>query len=257
MKEVKILIQSPELFEAVFNFRDMGGVQTKDGRTVRYRHLYRCGEISHATQHDLQLLDQLELKTILDYRDEEEAIVSPTPSIQGADYVRISATLTATLRMNPSLEEVHEQSDTLFTEANFLQAYRQLPFKNPAYRALMDRVVTKDVPLLQHCTAGKDRTGVGTALVYLLLGVDEDTIVHEYLQTNAIIDLQQPEWYTHWAATFGHMTGFTYIAKANEECLRASLQAILETYDSYDTYFFEEFGITKAMQQDVQSYYLK
>lgn len=251
------MIQSSELFEAVFNFRDMGGIQTKDGRTVRYRHLYRCGELSHATQHDKQLLEQLELKTILDYRDEEEAIVSPTPIIHGADYIRISATLTSSVKMNPSLEQLHRQGPTLFTAANFLQAYEQLPFKNPAYRALIDRVVTKDVPLLQHCTAGKDRTGVGTALVYLLLGVDEEAIIHEYLQTNSMIALQQPDWYTHWSQALGHLDGFHFIATANETCLRAAFTAILQTYGDYETYFLEEFGISRAMQQDVQSYYLK
>lgn len=250
------MIQSQELFEAVFNFRDMGGVQTTDGRTVRYRHLYRCGEISHATPHDVQLLEQLELKTILDYRDEEEAIVSPPPSIHGADYVRISATLTSSLQMNPALE-FQQKPHELFTAPNFLEVYRQLPLKNPAYRALMDRVVTKDVPLLQHCTAGKDRTGVGTALIYLLLGVDEDTIIHEYLQTNTVIALQQPDWYLDWQQAFGHNEDFQFIATANEQCMRAAFDAILQTYGSYEHYFFEEYGITKAMQEDVQRYYLK
>lgn len=252
---VTMLIQSRQLFEAVCNFRDLGGIRTADGRIVRHHQLFRSGEVSYATQEDLQLLEQLELKTILDYRDEEEALVSPTPTLRGADYIRISATLNSSLRINPAVEQ--QQHTAVITPSNFARAYMQLPYKNPAYRALMEKIMSKDVPLLHHCTAGKDRTGVATALVYLLLGVEEDVIVDEFLQSNIAIATEQPEWFVHWQQAIGHIDGFEQIATANERFLRATFAHILQTYGNYANYFEQEFNISAAMRADIQRYYLK
>ncbi|OCS82887.1 tyrosine-protein phosphatase [Caryophanon tenue] len=246
------MIQTTKQFEAVCNFRDLGGIRTADGRTVRHRQLYRSGEIGYATIHDKMMLEKLELKTILDYRDLAETFVYPPPTLDGTELLQISATTNASLHVNPSVDDT-----TCITVDNFIEACAQLPFHNPAYRALMDRIVHRDVPLLQFCTAGKDRTGIGVALVYLLLGVDEETIVADFLQTNQAIAEKKPLWYTHWQHTLSSIEHGETLLYANERALREAFCRIRKTYGNYERYFYEEFNISTDMRTHVQQYYLK
>ena len=239
-------------FEAVCDFRDLGGIRTADGRIVRHHQLYRSGEIGYATSHDKMTLEKLELKTILDYRDIPETFVYPVPTLDGAELVQISATMNASLHVNPNVDDT-----TYITVDNCIEACAQLPFHNPAYRALMDRIVHRDVPLLQFCTAGKDRTGIGVALVYLLLGVDEETIVADFLQTNQAITKEKPLWYKHWKYTLSSIEHGETLLYANERALREVFSRIRKTYGSYERYFYEEFNITNDIRTHVQQYYLK
>lgn len=68
-------------------------------------------------------------------------------------------------------------------------------FNNPSYQRLLNIVCDEDVLLLHHCFAGKDRTGVGAALIYLLLDVPEEQIIKEYLRTEEEMRSNIPKWF--------------------------------------------------------------
>ena len=76
--------------EAIQNFRDMGGLTTQDGRTVKYGLLFRSGHLANATTEDLNTLHYLQIKTIFDYRDAKEILHAPTPQLNQIKQININ-----------------------------------------------------------------------------------------------------------------------------------------------------------------------
>lgn len=72
--------------------------------------------------------------------------------------------------------------------ADVCEFYSYLPFGNDGYKNMLLAVKRGEVPFLQHCTAGKDRAGCGSALLLAVLGVSYDEIVKDYLKSLKIRD---------------------------------------------------------------------
>lgn len=245
-------------FEGIHNFRDMGGQVSENGLAVKYGLLYRCGELSHATATDLQMLEHLGIKTIFDYRDEEEAVKDVTPKINGATVIRIPARKASSSIQNASVEEMLKSTTLGIFDENILAPfYVELPIQNDSYKQLVKEMVNKNVPLIHHCTAGKDRTGVGAAILYLILGVSEEAIIAEYLKTNDALEQNPPHWHIEMKKQFQDSPIFAALAGCNEVFLRAALNKIKEVYGSFDCYIQEEFNITPEIREDLKAYYLE
>lgn len=170
--------------EGGFNFRDCGGYAAADGGSVKWGMLYRSGTMAYLTEADDHHLRGLGIATICDLRRGNEREAEPTRWHIGSDthywtrdYSEISGLLVETLRhAEPSGEKVRQA---------MLKLYRDIPHDHaPSYRVMFDRLITGGGPLLLNCTAGKDRTGVGIALILHALGVDRDAILADYLLTN-------------------------------------------------------------------------
>ncbi|MEH6942527.1 tyrosine-protein phosphatase [Bacillus sp. JJ722] len=241
-------------FESIYNFRDMGGQLTKDGRQVKESLLFRCGELGHATENDIELLKNLQLQTIFDYREEKEANEGKTPHIEGVENIRIAAN---------NLEEESSSLEGLlhnemWKKENALGTfYTEMLFGNPAYQELIARIKNKKAPLLHHCTAGKDRTGVGAALIYLLLGVDEKDIIYEYLLTNESTAKHTPKWYSVLKEEMkDHPELFAQVANVKPQYMEMVFAKIREHYSDYDTYFKEQFGLSGEDINDIREFYL-
>ncbi|MEK3914189.1 tyrosine-protein phosphatase [Paenibacillus sp. FSL H7-0331] len=246
--------------EGAVNFRDMGGYQVADGRTVKYGLLFRSDQLGGLTGQDLQIVSGLRLRTILDYRSEGEAERSPTPALEGVDYRRLEASPLA------ALTNMHADKDALtrgiIDRETMIELYKRLPFANPAYRFLIDAMAHPDTErpaLLHHCAGGKDRTGVGAALMLKLLNVSDEVIMDDYLLTNetlgpkAALMLEQldeqltPLQREHLCDTF----------VASADYLNAALEEIGAVYKSWDDYFEQEFGITAEMRARIVENYLE
>jgi len=166
-----------------FNLRDFGGYATADGRRVKAGMLYRSGTMFMLTAEDEAHLTALEIVTICDFRSSDERRREPTrwhgeaTEYWSRDYSHGGGDLTAMFR------EATTSSGRL--RDMMIALYRDIPVDHaPAFRAVFDRLAAGQVPLLINCTAGKDRTGVGAALVLAMLGVPRETIVEDYLLTN-------------------------------------------------------------------------
>ena len=126
--------------EGGINFRDMGGYRTEDGRLVRRGVLFRSGGLWNLTESDLVVLKDLSIKTILDYRDVNEAAQSPDRLWEGAKLVSVPAIIKETnLSADPKkLVEnlIREKTNPEENAAVKMmgQLYAELPFGNPAYR---------------------------------------------------------------------------------------------------------------------------
>lgn len=170
--------------EGVANARDIGGYRTMDGMRVRRGMIYRSGELSGATDYDLERLQGLDVRLILDLREVAEAAAAPDRVPDGAAYALLPFTepigtarqVTAIVRNLHQLETVMQQ---LYAEIALRTGAQNL--------GIILRQLAEDdraLPVLIHCTAGKDRTGITIGMILAVLGVPEDVILADYSLSN-------------------------------------------------------------------------
>lgn len=162
------------------NFRDVGGYATTDGRSVAWGRLFRSGTLAHLTDEDHTLLDALGIRLIFDLRSNRERTFYPTRWMEGTDIEFWSRDYDFSLADMQRVAEDQSPGDQAAQDlTNAL--YRQLPWEQAeSYSPLMKRIAAGDMPLVFHCSAGKDRTGTFAAILLDLLGVDRETIAADY-----------------------------------------------------------------------------
>ena len=179
--------------EGATNFRELGGYRAADGKTVKYGLLYRGGALCDLkSDADRAALEALGLKLVLDFRSAGESQEAPDWIPNGARHQRIGAMYYPDgeeLDLSPAgMERLKRELAALPQGTSpadpLIDFYMRMPFRNPAFQALFHALETGDVPVLFHCTSDKDRTGVAAMLILLALGVDRDTAVADYMETN-------------------------------------------------------------------------
>jgi protein-tyrosine phosphatase len=165
------------------NFRDLGGYPARDGRTVRWRRIFRSNHLGHLTAADIELLRPLRLRSAFDFRGTEERAAA----ICGIEEIAVHSlpiepTVVAALRARLANGVPLSSADALDVMRD---SYRNYVRHNTAsFRALFAHLLEDRAPLVIHCTAGKDRTGFACALILHVLGVPDDLIAEDYLLTN-------------------------------------------------------------------------
>ncbi|MFT4052922.1 MAG: tyrosine-protein phosphatase [Novosphingobium sp.] len=170
--------------EGGHNFRDLGGYPTIDGRRVARGRVYRSGTMSELSDADHALMAQLGLQVVCDLRSTEERQRRPsrlpqvaTFEIWARDHEMSAGDLTRVARL-PDARPDHVRSV-------MIEAYRSLPYEQaPSYRELFLRIASGALPLVFHCAAGKDRTGIVAALLLDLLGVSRADVLEDYALTD-------------------------------------------------------------------------
>jgi protein-tyrosine phosphatase len=165
------------------NFRDIGGYTGIDGRTVRWGRVYRAGVLTYFSDADHPALNQLGVRAICDLRRAREREREPTRwpdattaalSWSDGDNIPTIRAFAATRPNTPA--GMH---------AAMIDLYKALPlWMGTRMRGLFDCIATERLPIVVHCAAGKDRTGVAIAVLLSALGVSRQTIVDDYLLTN-------------------------------------------------------------------------
>jgi len=166
--------------ETCCNFRDLGGYPTADGRRTRWRTLFRADGLTQLSPADLAVLGELGVRTVIDLRTalEVDARGRFPAGVAGVAYHHLP--LTDTL---PGAEAVPDWDDAEFVSrryASYIDA--GAPAVAGALSILADPA---NLPAVFHCSVGKDRTGVLSAVVLGLLGVPEDVIVEDYVLSKA------------------------------------------------------------------------
>ena len=162
------------------NFRDIGGYVTKDGRTVRWGKAYRSGAMPLLSEADYSLIDQLGIGSVVDLRSIEEREVAPNmvDDRTGALFIANDYSL------KPLMAG--------FSKGNGENVYKGMEkILVPQLRAIYRRIEANEGAVVYHCSAGQDRTGMATALLYDMLGVDRETILKDYHMSTA---LRRPQW---------------------------------------------------------------
>jgi protein-tyrosine phosphatase len=171
--------------EGTTNVRDLGGWPARDGRRVKYGQLFRAARLARITEADTRTLKALGVRTVVDLRGADER--AKVPNVEHGFH---EVSLAVEPSIGPRLREMAEKSEGTAEEmrAMMARAYAAYAIEWSAqYRALFALLLSEQrVPLLFHCTAGKDRTGFGAALILAALGVREDAIREDYLATTRL-----------------------------------------------------------------------
>lgn len=178
--------------EGAPNFRDIGGHVTTDGRRIKQSRVFRSGELSRLTDADHDTLRQLGIAFVADLRSLGENELNRTRWPEGMATGRYCADITVDLRVNGrSLIDLLKEDPTPRGAARIMDhTFRVLPdLCGPALKLVAQRLAASDEPLLFHCTNGRDRTGVVSALLLYLLGATEDAILADFMTTNERIDI--------------------------------------------------------------------
>lgn len=260
-------------FQGTHNFRDLGGYPAADGRKVKMGLFFRSDELFGLTEQDREAFQHLNIKTIFDYRSDYEVQKKPDPVFPLVNQLHIQAISSdpSSMMNMPAAAQDQEpgeqqQQQTQGQQEHFivgllksgffksyrsdhmmLEIYKQLPFENPAYKSLMGKIQNpENLGLLQHCTAGKDRTGVGAALILMALGVSKNDIMEDYLLTNVTMRGLNEQ---IMARIAGHVSeeerqNIEGMLGIKEEYLEAAFTSITEKYGNEESYLVQEFGLT-------------
>ncbi len=177
--------------EGIHNLRDYGGYRVADGGRVKSGLLFRSGQHIEASDRDLEILQRLDIRTVIDLRGKSER--QRFPCRRPADFAaRIIAHDGETTSAPPHEAGAGQGNATgamtaALARERMLAVYTNMP-QNPAmiamFGAYLEALANRDGASLVHCFAGKDRTGVAASLLLHALGVHREDIVSEYLKTN-------------------------------------------------------------------------
>lgn len=162
----------------LFNFRDLGGYPGRDGRTVRWRRLFRSDSLSRIDPADAASFTALGVRTVIDLRRPREiARDGRVPEFDGLAYHHL----------HPEHAEWEDATDhDEPSDARWLaNRYLDLAYGGAAAMVAAVTVIAEadNAPVVVHCVAGKDRTGVVSALTLAALGVAEQDIAEDYALT--------------------------------------------------------------------------
>ncbi|MGE7109899.1 tyrosine-protein phosphatase [Lysinibacillus sp. NPDC047702] len=241
-------------FEAVYNFRDMGGYKARDGRVVKNRMFFRSAALGKMTPADKQLFDTLGVKTIFDYRDNHEAQNNPNPIFPQAHYIQIPAKGNHAFEMptNTGGKDFYK----VVSPEMFQEFYAQMPFNNASFKELMTIIQNpNNLGLVHHCAVGKDRTGIGGALILLALDVPEESIMEDYLDTNIhlrpMVERMAQNIQQHYNDQ--ELQQFYALMSAREDYLQAAFDAMDRRYGSKEDFLEQEFGLTADKRKQLQA----
>ncbi|MFU7528126.1 tyrosine-protein phosphatase [Qipengyuania sp. ASV99] len=173
--------------EGIHNLRDYGGYAAASGAQVKTGLLFRSGQHMEASAADLDAIQALDIRTIIDLRGTSER--SGFPCRRHADFAAHVIAFDGETTSSPPHEGGGGRVEMTPEKARerMIAVYTKMPV-NPAMIAMFTRyfeaLETRDGGSLVHCFAGKDRTGIAASLLLHVLGVHHDDVVGEFLRTN-------------------------------------------------------------------------
>ena len=175
--------------EGCLNFRDLGGYATADGRTVCWQQVYRSDALHHLTTADVtKIRDDLGLQAVIDLRSTAEVTATDLGLLAGEPISRHHIPLYDGERVTAEEERAAAAGAESLADRYYLLA----EFAKAPVARILRSIADASGPVVYHCAAGKDRTGIVSAILLGLLGVRDEIIVADYAATrdnlDAIID---------------------------------------------------------------------
>lgn len=239
-----------------FNVRDIGGYTTTDGQTVRWGQVYRSGTLSNLTDDGLARLTELGIRTICDLRTTHEVETIPARLPETIRYEHIPlheqgegrGRVLWTVTLRP-----HRISDLIIYGYITLMLEKRAHLLADLLRRIADPA---NRPILLHCTAGKDRTGLTIALLLSLLGVPDAAILADFSLSNLFFDevRQTIQKDAERLAVFGIRSGNLWpLLVADPETLRVALAYVRRQYGSVEGYVRGRGGLSDTTLQQLRA----
>lgn len=194
--------------DGTINFRDMGGYAAADQRPVVWKRLFRSGQLNEISDDGIKTVADLGIRTVVDLRFDDETDRYPTirQAFPDADFISWQSELVAREKQPAKAikrgwrDSLESGDSAQVREAMRLNYPAKLYSHQDVYKQMLLRLINQRSPLLFHCAAGKDRTGVAAALILSLLGVSYDDIVEDYLVSQAQVAHLLENWVAGGAA---------------------------------------------------------
>lgn len=247
-------------FQGACNFRDIGGYVARDGRAVRWGQVYRTGVLSYLGEDAQDALRTLRVRAICDLRRGGERRSEPTRWPDEGDLPRKLHWEDGAKA--PAIRDfAGGRPDTpagMFDA--MIDMYRALPaWMGSRIGGLFECIANDHVPLIVHCAAGKDRTGIAVAVLLHTLGIPWETILEDYLLTNQTGNFEafmRSRRDTQFGLTDNEHPLLAMPASmrqvllsADAAFLQAARDEIDRRYGSLDAYLEHAAGVTPALQE--------
>ena len=230
----------------VQNFRDLGGYPVyARHKQVRWGMLYRSAQIDLAQPATRDKLNNLGIRTLIDLRDTSEYSRTASDTLPGQPrvvHIPIHAGNLADILTGIDRESI--QSDTVYRIVERINRHIVAVHASD-FRRMFDTLLDEDnYPAVVHCTTGKGRTGIASALILSALGVNEEDIMDDYSLSNRYFDIPAATSYAYDLPTRSQ-EAITTVYSAREGFLNAAKDEIERTYGSVDDYLRRAVGLEK------------
>ena len=230
-----------------FNFRDLGGIPTKEGKTIKRDLLFRTDELSNLQPEDLDLLAKLNIQTVVDFRTDFERAQSvdkvPT-TCKNQIHLDILAA-----NMDAFMAEI--QKGITDFKPLLMNFYKEMVLSDDAIKEYSNFFKVLQNPentsIIYHCTAGKDRTGIATALILEALNVDWNEIESDYLLSNEFLKKK-------YEGYISQNPALADVFLVQPDYLKTAFEAITEKYQTIENYLKTILNVDLELMKKIYLY---
>ncbi len=239
------------------NFRDLGGYPAAGGKHVKWGHIYRSADISKLTDADLLALQSRHVALVCDLRGPQEVAQAPDRLPAGARSLALPA---GSEKIDPRL--LMGGGKNVNRDSLMRAVYTNTSFFKAKYKPMFDELLALpgNEAMLFHCSAGKDRTGIGAALVLSALGVDRATILQDYAATDTYWQAGREQSLQRMAQaglSAAAINAVRPLLVANPAYLAGTFAALDQQYGSVQKYLASELGLTPKRLAALRTKYLQ
>lgn len=238
--------------QGAYNFRDLGGIQTSDGKTIRWGQVFRGDTLTRLTPADYVRLNAIGIGLVCDLRTREERKTDPT-EWQGGSPLFVLAPVSENdkgdSRNNTLMDALRSGKMSEEDGKNvFEQFYIRMVFDSASkFGVVLRAIETSDRPSMFHCTGGRDRTGITAAMLLHMLGVPRETILADFvLSTRYLNERAAPAPAPANEAEARQARLFAEVIRLQPRYIEAVFKAIDERYGSFDAYRRDALHFTDA-----------
>ena len=234
--------------EGAFNFRDLGGYRSIDGRQTKWGQIYRSDSLTRLTVGDQAVLKQIGIKSVCDLRAPAEIKKRPDrlPEDGAIEYLSFPI-VSGNFDTVTAHEKIKKGDIDWLTEDYMITGYiNTIDAYASTWGSFFKRLALHDsYPLVFHCTGGKDRAGAGAALILLSLGVSEETVIYDHGLSNEFLADILPKLYSYFSAFGIKKENLLPYLTAPQATITTLLDHIRQTYGSAVNYLKNKAGVNQ------------
>jgi protein-tyrosine phosphatase len=238
--------------QGAYNFRDLGGLRTTDGKTVRWGEVFRSDTLTHLTDHDYERLNAIGISLVCDLRSRDERKSDPTEWKDGSPVILeapVSEDAKGTALDRTQMGRLQTDKLTLEEGYKIFENFyvRMVVDSAPKFGTVLRAIATTDKPSMFHCTGGRDRTGITAALLLHILGVPDQTIANDFvLSTKYLNENPAPMNIPGIQPGTEKARFFAQVIELQPRYIAAIFKGIDEKYGSFDRYRRESLRLSDA-----------
>lgn len=256
-KDTLIIAERKLIINDLDNFRDLGGIKTKDGRYVVWGRFYRSNALNTLLTSSFPYMQDLKVNKVFDLRSDAEIAKAKDNLPKNIIYEHFPIFKDGDSGMIQGIEQKLKEGNLTEEDAEnlMIETYKSFAADDAEkFNNLLHQIIIQDdQPNLFHCTAGKDRTGYTAAMILALLNVDKQTILDEYDMTNFYTEAKIKEYIAN-ASKLGlgdkiEPGAVAAIMSVKKKYMEVAFEIIDKKYGGIDAYIKNQLGFSDAERQ--------